>query len=576
MDTTAELIPLQTKYFCNTAKRVQEEALNGNTETPDVDFQSYLTKSPNTDRTFRFKRVTPNDIVQSIAKLKKSRSGNIPTRFIKDASKCIAPSLSVLFNKSLTEGLFPTNLKISRISAIYKGKGSRSNPDHYRPISVLSVVARLFEKLVHNQLFTFLKTKLSHVQSGFKPGYSTETCLLNTTNKRIVNIDKGCYNLTLFLDLRKAFDTIDHSILLKKLYFYVVRNIELSWFESYLFNRRQYCSIAGKDSDLQVNPAGIPQGSCLGPLLFLIYINDLPTILKNSDCSLYADDTSISDTDRELHQAQSKLNDDLETLGKWLSANKLSANLVKNEYMIIATSAKIKALDYSPIIELNDKPIARATETPSLGLIIDEALTWEPYIQLLSTKIASAISAIKRANFLPKKSLITLYQSLVEPRLRYCNTVWGNCGEALIDKLQKLQNRAARVVTKTKYGSIEPDILLKNLGWLNVQQLIDLDTASMVHKAINNMALSYLSELFHKTKTVHNHDTRGSTHGLFPEHSNLKYGQRSFASYGCKVWNSLDRDVQAIEEPKRFKKALRERLLDKTKKWGHLPTKILA
>ena len=230
----------------------------------------------------------------------------------------------------------------------------------------MSVVARLFEKLVHNQLFTFLKTKLSHVQSGFKPGYSTETCLLNTTNKWIVNIDKGCYNLTLFLDLRKAFDTIDHSILLKKLYFYGVRNIELSWFESYLFNRRQYCSIAGKDSDLQVNPTGIPQASCLGPLLFLIYINDLPTILKNSDCSLYADDTSISDTDRELHQAQSKLNDDLETLGKWLSANKLSANLVKTEYMIIATSAKIKALDYSPIIELNDKPIAHATETPVL------------------------------------------------------------------------------------------------------------------------------------------------------------------------------------------------------------------
>ena len=154
--------------------------------------------------------------------------------------------------------------------------------------------------------------------------------------------------------------------------------------------------------------------------------------------------------------------------------------------MILAMSVKIKALDYSLIIELNGKPIACAAETPSLGLIIYEALTWEPYIQLLSTKIASAISAIKQANFLPKKSLVTIYQSLVESRLRYCNTVWGNCGETLKDKLQKLQNRAARVVTKTKYGSMEPDVLLKNLGWLNVQQLIDLDTASMVHKAINN------------------------------------------------------------------------------------------
>ena len=132
------------------------------------------------------------------------------------------------------------------------------------------------------------------------------------------------------------------NVLLKKLHFYGVKNTELSWFECYLFNRRQYCSIAVQDSDLQVNSTGIPQGSCLGPLLLLIYIHDRPTILKNSDCSLYADDTSISDTDCELHQAQSKLNDDLDTLGKWLTANKLSSNLVKTEYMILATSAKIK------------------------------------------------------------------------------------------------------------------------------------------------------------------------------------------------------------------------------------------
>ena len=165
------------------------------------------------------------------------------------------------------------------------------------------------------------------------------------------------------------------------------------------------------------SPCSRPRHLAVGPITLQLLILSLIT-------------RHISDTDRELHQAQSKLNDDLETLGKWLLANKLSANLVKTEYMIIATSAKIKALDHSPIIELNDKPIARATETPSLGLIIDE-----PYIQLLSTKIASAISAIKRANFLPKKCLITLYQSLVEPRLRYCNTVWGNSGETLKDKL---------------------------------------------------------------------------------------------------------------------------------------------
>ena len=126
----------------------------------------------------------------------------------------------MLFNKSITEGIFPDNLKISRISAIYKGKDTRSNKDHYRPISVLSVIAGLFEKLIHDQLFMFLKTDLSKVQSGFKLGLSTETSLLNMTNQLIINIDKGCYNLVLLLDLRKAFDTVDHQILRKKFEFY--------------------------------------------------------------------------------------------------------------------------------------------------------------------------------------------------------------------------------------------------------------------------------------------------------------------------------------------------------------------
>ena len=179
-----------------------------------------------------------------------------------------------------------------------------------------------------------------------------------------------------------------------------------------------------------------------------------------------------------------------------VDANKLSLNLVKTEYMIIASSPKLKHIDFSRLIKLTGKPIKRVLKTDYLGLIIDEKLSWVDYVSMLTKKILSAVAAIKDVNFLPHKTLITLYQSLVESQLRYCNTVCRNCGLTSKNKLQSLQNRVARVVTWTKYGCVEPDQLLKNLRWLNVQQLIDFDTAVMVHKSINNKAPPYLTSLF--------------------------------------------------------------------------------
>ena len=167
--------------------------------------------------------------------------------------------------------------------------------------------------------------------------------------------------------------------------------------------------------------------------------------------------------------------------------------------------------------------------------------------------------AIKQVDFLPQESLITLYHSLVESRLHYCNTVWGNCGISLKNQLQRLQDRAARIVDK-KNGTENP---LFKLGWLDVQQQIDFDTAVMVRKTLNKTAPSYFSEMFQEVRSVHNHDTRGSRCGLFPTHCNLKTGQRSFSHYGCSVWNKIDRDVQEITNVECFKKNLKKSYLKK-------------
>ena len=182
---------------------------------------------PKTTKIFKFRNVTPGEVTKAIAKLKNNRAGVIPSRFLEDASSRVAFPLASIFSESLEIGVLPDNLNLARISAIFKGKGSRSNPDHYRPISVLSVITRLFEKIVHQQLYDFLKESLSVTQSGFKRGCSTETSLLNTTNRWILNTDKKYLNLRLFLDLRKAFDTVAHEILIQQMDFY---GLKLAWF----------------------------------------------------------------------------------------------------------------------------------------------------------------------------------------------------------------------------------------------------------------------------------------------------------------------------------------------------------
>ena len=229
----------------------------------------------------------------------------------------------------------------------------------------------------------------------------------------------------------------------------------LAWLESYLSNRTQYCSVDGHNSELRKNLAGIPQGSSLGPLLFSIYINDLPSILENSESSLYADDRNLSTSGEILPNAQQKFIKDLKTLGNWLHVNKLSANLVKTEYMIIASAHKLKSVNYSSLITLNKKPIKRVHRTDYIGLVMDEKLSWEEYIKPLCKKISSAVTAIRHVNYLPQNTLITLHYGLVESRLRYCSTVWGNCNNSLKANLQRIQNRAARIITHTKYGSVD-------------------------------------------------------------------------------------------------------------------------
>ena len=244
----------------------------------------------------------------------------------------------MIINDSFLSGIFHNKLKIAKVIALYK-KDSRDNPTNYCPISLLSVFSKLIEKIMYKCLYSFLDI-LHPSQFGFCEKHSTLHALIGMTETIKETIDNSMFGCGVFIDLQKAFDTVNHSILLKKLEHYGIRGVELDWFSSYLSNRKQYVSVNGATSDYLDITCGVPQGSALGTLLFLIYINDLPSISKVLSFYLFADDTNIYFSSHDLFSLQKIINRELKKVKKWLDANQLGLNVEKTNFVIFHSPKK--------------------------------------------------------------------------------------------------------------------------------------------------------------------------------------------------------------------------------------------
>ena len=250
-------------------------------------------------------------------------------------------------------------------------------------------------------------------------------------------------------------------------------------------------------SDFRTLSCGIPQGTIIGPLLFLIYINDLPNCLDFSDTKMYADDTNLTVASPSSHEIEQKLNKDLENIGQWLKANRLSLNTTKTEFLLVASRQR-SSQTTCPVIQIGDTCVPRITSTKSLGLHIDEALSWSKHIEEISKKLSSAIGALKRArHYVPTSSLQIMYNSFIQPIFDYCSVVWEGLGTELARKIQKLQNRAARIITFSNFDS-SSDPLLEKLEWDRLSIRRTKLLATEMFKVYNNQAPEYLTEKFHK------------------------------------------------------------------------------
>ena len=248
--------------------------------------------------------------------------------------------------------------------------------DNYRPISILPVVSKLMERILYDQMFDYLKKQniLSEHQFGFRQYHSTTTTLLDCTNEWYVNMDRGLYNIVVLLDLKKAFGTVNHEILLSKFERYGFGKKAVALLCNYLTDPTQRCQLNGMLSDQRGITCGIPQGSILGPLLFIIYINDLPNCLEQATPRMFADDTSLTAVGKTLNEAEEIANKDLNNVKAWLSSNKLSLNIAKTEYILIGSCPKIRSIDVQPTVKIGTRPIKKVKCTKLLGVEIDEHL----------------------------------------------------------------------------------------------------------------------------------------------------------------------------------------------------------
>ena len=399
--------------------------------------------------------VTEMDVLKEIYALKNKKSAGIDgisSYILKLCAFETVKGITYIINRSIFEGKVPTRWKIAKITPLFK-KGDKDNPDHYRPISLLPCVSKLLERVIQRQLIRYLLNNniLSKCQSGFRSKHSTSSALIKVTDEWLMSLDSGMYSGSVFIDLQKAFDLVDLDILLEKMVSILgIKGKSLTWFSSYLFGRHILTSINNTLSSELPMTHGVPQGSILGPTLFLLFINDMPNCLKKCSVHLYADDTVIYYSDKDPNVIETILNAELQQLQNWMCRNKLKINCTKTVSMLMGTKRMLRKHN-TLNLKINNNEISQVECFKYLGVYIDSKLKWDVHIDELCKKVGKMISFLGRVSgYVNESCLKLLYNSVIMPHFDYGDVIWHSASKTHLDTLQKLQNRAGRIILKVK------------------------------------------------------------------------------------------------------------------------------
>ena len=547
-------------YFNNVPKKVNDMFAN--------EPVSLLWKGLSSNYEFNFCDVSHEALLTELKSLP-SNSGldimKIDQRLLKTAGPYISRSLLRIINESLKSGVVHDDWKVARVTPVYKNDGDVENVNNYRPISVIGHVAKIMEKLVRIQLVNYLEIHhfISPDQSAYLKHHSTQSCLHRVIEDWLEGVNDNLITGACLLDISKCFDTINHELLLMKLRMYGITGRSHEWFSSYLNNRRQAVNCNGVLSTFLNIESGVPQGSVLGPFLFLLFINDVANF-STYGCvtNLYADDTIIYTSGSTIEEVKSRLQSCLDSICNWYHSNRLHINIKKCKTMLIGTKSQLRSLNLDDfLLSYDSNPMEVVNNAKYLGLFISSDITWDAHVNYMCRQLNYMLSMLRRmSKIFPQSLLVKIYKTFIQPKIDYGITVWGFTTESNLNRIQRIQNHAVRIILKNfDYVNTRGIDLVRHLGLFDIRSRRDYFMQMFMFKAIHGLTPHYISDCIDMNFDVNGYNTRSSNtmnvHLPTPRKEIYKNG---FIYSGGKTWNALPSDVKESTNIESFRRNLRQ------------------
>ena len=531
------------QYFSNIANRLDSD-LGPHVGAP-------LRHIPVNRNSLFLSPVDESEIIKIIHQLKNSKTNidSMPVKIFKSISHYLSAPISKLVNESFSQGIFPDILKIARITPVYKS-GSKFDCSNYRPISSLHYMSKLLEKCMSNRIVKFFErfSLFSNSQYGFMGNRSTLDALIDLTEAIYDSLDQKKHHISILIDMTKAFDTVNHNILLGKLERYGVRDLPLLWIKSFLSNRRSYVGVRGAESERVVSNISVPQGSTISPILFLIYINDLPSFCPDSHTTLFADDTTLSYSNPDLSSMFTEVNNELILVENWMNMNRLTLNLSKTECIIFSNRNPDLTIDQ---VNLNNINVNFSPNCKFLGVLIDSKLNFRNHIDCVLGKLVRSARILYRIrNYLPLKSRLNFYYAFVYSHLSYSVLIWGNTSNVHLRPLITQHKRIIRLITNSRPRD-HTSPLFHRLNILKFHDVFKFHLMVYMYKSINAGEFA----------VGHTLNTRSRDLAAARFHR-LTQTQRAVSYAGPTTWNTLPSEIRNSHSLPVFKRKLKSYFID--------------